>query len=112
MPFRYVLRTIPTVPLHDLAVCGGERTRSRDEARRSLGVLRAFSGRMRVRAHERALRSPHGAASAEWDAARLACASDGRVPVEQYQWAVVRREAALRCELPGEMMPGAAPANR
>jgi hypothetical protein len=53
-----------------------------------------------------------GTASAEWDAARLACASDGRVPVEQYQWAVVRRETALRCELPGEMMPGAAPANR
>jgi hypothetical protein len=52
-----------------------------------------------------------GTASAEWDAARLACASEGRVPVEQYQWAVVRREAALRCELPGEMMPGGAAAN-
>jgi hypothetical protein len=30
----------------------------------------------------------------------------------QYQWAVVRRETALRCEPPGEMLKGAAPEDR
>ena len=49
------------------------------------------------------------AASADWDAARAACAQDGRMPVMQYRWAVVRRETAFRCEPPGEMMTGAAP---
>ena len=52
------------------------------------------------------------AASANWDAARAACARDGRMPVMQYQWAVVRSETAFQCELPGEMMLWAAPADR
>jgi len=43
-----------------------------------------------------------GAVSDDWDLARLACASDGGVLVEQYQWAVVRRESALRCERSSE----------
>ena len=52
------------------------------------------------------------APSDNWEAARAACARDGRVPVLQYEWAVVRRDTAFRCELPGEMMPGAAPEGR
>jgi hypothetical protein len=44
----------------------------------------------------------------DWAAARADCARAGRVPVQQYQWAVLRRQATFSCELPGQMTQGAA----
>jgi len=44
----------------------------------------------------------------DWNAARAACARDGLVPVQLYQWAVVRQEAALSCEPLGEIAAGLA----
>ncbi len=42
--------------------------------------------------------------SADWDAARDACARDVRVPVAQYQRALVSQQVAFHCELPGQML--------
>ena len=44
------------------------------------------------------------APSANWAAARAACAREGRLPVMRYEWAVFRRQSAFHCELPGEML--------
>ena len=44
-----------------------------------------------------------GASSDDWNALRTACAEDGRVPVQLYQWAVVRSETALDCEPLGQV---------
>jgi hypothetical protein len=44
--------------------------------------------------------------SDDWAAARDACARDGRVPVAQYQRALVTRQMAFHCEPPGQMLGG------
>ena len=46
--------------------------------------------------------------SDDWAAARDACARDGRVPVAQYQRAVISQQMAFHCELPGQMLGAAA----
>lgn len=51
--------------------------------------------------------------SNDWAAARDICAGEGRLPVMQYEWAVVEQRSAFRCELPGEIIHGGgAPQNR
>lgn len=42
--------------------------------------------------------------SDDWAAARAACARDGRVPVAQYERALISHQIAFHCELPGEML--------
>jgi len=42
-----------------------------------------------------------------WAAAQAACAREGRVPVLQYQRAVITSENGFRCELPGDLLRGA-----
>lgn len=44
-----------------------------------------------------------GTAIAGWDANRAACAEDGRVPVQLFQYAVLRTETALGCEPLGQI---------
>jgi len=46
----------------------------------------------------------------DWAAARDACARDGRVPVAQYERALISQQTAFHCELPGQML-GAVPAD-
>ena len=48
------------------------------------------------------------AAREDWEAARAACARDGLVPVQLYQWAVVQQQAPLSCEPLGEIAAGLA----
>jgi hypothetical protein len=49
--------------------------------------------------------------SDEWDAARDACARDGRVPVARYERALVTQQPAFHCEPPGQMLRGPAAGN-
>jgi hypothetical protein len=42
----------------------------------------------------------------DWAAAQAACARDGRVPVAQYERALISHQTAFHCELPGEMLGG------